>query len=118
MIILMVLHQVDPRGNALTIQHAIHDLVSAYSEDGGTTAVFTEDMDESDKISGITLCLDIPSPLSGDEPELILDGQVERIVMVYDKNDPKLMESELLELLSNEEKKGTAQFAACVLSET
>jgi hypothetical protein len=76
--------------------------------DGGTTVVFTEDVDESDEISGITLCLDIPSSLSDDKPSLILDGQVERSVVVYNNGDPKLMEFKLLELLSNEEKRGIA----------
>jgi len=89
----------------------INNVRSEVMADGGTTAVFTEDVDESDEISGITLCLDIPTPLSGDEPALILYGQKERIVVVYDNDDPKLMEFELLELLSNEEKRGTAQFA-------
>jgi hypothetical protein len=89
----------------------IYNVRSEVMADGGTTAVFTEDVDESDEISGITLCLDIPSSLSDDKPSLILDGQVERSVVVYNNGDPKLMEFELLELLSNEEKRGTAQFA-------
>ena len=84
--------------------------------DGGTTGVYTND--ESEEISEITLSLDIPSPLLDDAPILILDGKEERIVRVYDGEDPKFME---FELLSNEEKRGTAQFAnraAWISSET
>jgi hypothetical protein len=73
--------------------------------DGGTVAVYTND--ESEEISGITLSLDIPSPLLGNLPALILDGQEESIVKVYYGEDPELMG---FELLSNEEKRGTAQF--------
>jgi hypothetical protein len=75
--------------------------------DGGFAEFFTED--ESDEISAITLSLYIPSSLLDDVPELILDGQEERIVMVYGSEDPKFMG---LELLSSEEKRGTAQFAS------
>ena len=88
-------------------QNARRDINNVKSErmvDGGTTAVFTKDVDESD-VSKITLSFDIPSD---DAPALILDGQEEHIIAVYDNHDPKLIE---FELLSNEEKRGTAQFA-------
>jgi hypothetical protein len=105
----------------------IKNIKSDRMADGGTTAIFTEDVDggttevftlgESDEISRITLSLDIPSPLSDDAPEMILDGKKERIVMVYDGEDPKFTK---FELLSNEDKRGTAQFAnrAAWVSET
>ena len=91
-------------------QNAGRDIDNVKSEtmaDGGTTAAFTEDVYESE-ISKITLSFDILSPLSDDAPALILDGQEEHIIAVYDNHDPKLIE---FELLSNEEKRGTAQFA-------
>ena len=86
-------------------QNARRDITNVKTErmaDGGTVAYFTEDVG-SDEISKITLCLDIPSPLSADDrPALILDRKKERIVRLYDENHPKL---------SNEEKRGTTQFA-------
>jgi len=90
----------------------INNVRSEVMADGGTTAVFTKDVDESDEISGITLSLDIPSLLSDDAPALILDGREEHIVMVYDGKDLGLMG---FELLSGEEERGTAQFASRAL---
>ena len=91
-------------------QNARRDITDVKTEryaDGGTTAFFTEDVD-SGEISKTTLCLDIPSTMSDDAPALILDGQEERVVGIYNNEDPKLTE---FELLSNEEKRGTTQFA-------
>jgi hypothetical protein len=89
----------------------IKDVKSEVERDRGTTAVFTKDVDTSNEISGITLCLDIPGLLSDDKPKLILDGEVEHIIVIYNKGNPKLIEFESLKLLSDEEKRGTAQFA-------